>query len=131
MAASPRSAAMRLSFFRQFCTTKKPPSKGGIFVGGDDQTRTDYLYVANVSLYRVSYIPVQFAYLLYKVLKNFSIIFAAFFKNFSIFSEQAVHRLSLHENAVIQNTMSVYIFIDCMTVKTEILLTNNVESCYN
>ena len=25
--------------------------------GGDDQTRTDYLYVANVSLYRVSYIP--------------------------------------------------------------------------
>ena len=31
--------------------------KGGFFVGGDDQTRTDYLYVANVSLYRVSYIP--------------------------------------------------------------------------
>lgn len=27
------------------------------FYGGDDQTRTDYLYVANVSLYRVSYIP--------------------------------------------------------------------------
>ena len=28
--------------------------------GGDDQTRTDYLYVANVPLYRVSYIPIGF-----------------------------------------------------------------------
>lgn len=37
---------------------KKPPEKAAFFGGGDDQTRTDYLYVANVSLYRVSYIPV-------------------------------------------------------------------------
>lgn len=32
--------------------------------GGDDRTRTDYLYVANVSLYRVSYIPVFITYIL-------------------------------------------------------------------
>ena len=39
---------------------QKNRPKGGFFVGGDDQTRTDYLYVANVSLYRVSYIPEMF-----------------------------------------------------------------------
>ena len=48
-----RPAGSRL----QFSANKKTARKAAFFVGGDDQTRTDYLYVANVSLYRVSYIP--------------------------------------------------------------------------
>ena len=41
--------------------------------GGDDQTRTDYLYVANVSLYRVSYIPAfQSALIVYSKIKKIS-----------------------------------------------------------
>ena len=49
---SPRrlgSSALHHEKTRHKCTV--------FFRGGDDQTRTDYLYVANVSLYRVSYIP--------------------------------------------------------------------------
>ena len=51
---------------RYFSSDRKIPSQNSLLVtkkfdwvlcGGDDQTRTDYLYVANVSLYRVSYIP--------------------------------------------------------------------------
>ena len=37
---------------------KKPPKQAAFFkIGGDDRTRTDYLYVANVSLSQVSYAP--------------------------------------------------------------------------
>ena len=44
-------------------TSKKGRYTPALFAGGDDQTRTDYLYVANVSLYRVSYIPVFNAFI--------------------------------------------------------------------
>ncbi len=111
--------------------SKNRPEKAVLFDGGDDQTRTDYLYVANVSLYRVSYIPVQFSYLLYKVFKNFSIVFALFFKIFLIFSVRGTECFGLYEKAEIQNTIFIYIFIKCVSVKTENLLTNNIESCYN
>lgn len=60
--------------------------KGGFFIGGDDQTRTDYLYVANVSLYRVSYIPASVLLIvLYMEIENFSIVFMLFSKNFFLF----------------------------------------------
>ena len=56
------------------------------FIGGDDQTRTDYLYVANVSLYRVSYIPASVLLIvLYMEIENFSIVFMLFSKNFFLF----------------------------------------------
>ncbi len=35
------------------------------FIGGDSVTRTRYLYVANVPLYQMSYIPIDIMY--YKV----------------------------------------------------------------
>ena len=102
-----------------FPRNQKTALKRRFFDGGDDQTRTDYLYVANVSLYRVSYIPVQFAYLLYKVFKNFSIVFALFFKIFLIFSVRGTEGFGLYEKAEIQNTIFIYIFIKCVSVKTE------------
>ncbi len=51
--------------------------------GGDDQTRTDYLYVANVSLYRVSYIPIAgIFYIIQYSLKIFNRFLCAFKENF-------------------------------------------------
>ena len=40
---------------------KTKPPKQAVFsiFGGDDRTRTDYLYVANVSLSQVSYAPIS------------------------------------------------------------------------
>ena len=46
-----------------------------LFYGGDDQTRTDYLYVANVSLYRVSYIPIFESFI---IIQHFIKIFNRF-----------------------------------------------------
>ena len=73
---------------RYFSSYKKIPSQNSLLVtkkfdwvlcGGDDQTRTDYLYVANVSLYRVSYIPIDCyalnALIVYSNSKIFSIVF--------------------------------------------------------
>ena len=63
----PRGCAPRRPGSSHSPPTKKPPF-GRFFAGGDDQTRTDYLYVANVSLYRVSYIPIFM--MLYQYSKN-------------------------------------------------------------
>ena len=54
-------------------TKKEVPYFGTSFFGGDDQTRTDYLYVANVSLYRVSYIPItEIFYIIQHIVKIFN-----------------------------------------------------------
>ena len=56
-----------------------------VSVGGDDQTRTDYLYVANVSLYRVSYIPIFESFIIIQhFIKIFNRFRAFLEKNFSV-----------------------------------------------
>ena len=78
-----------------FIPYRKIPSQNSLLVtkkfdwvscGGDDQTRTDYLYVANVSLYRVSYIPVfRILYKYIAIPKIFQALLTAFRKIFWIF----------------------------------------------
>lgn len=62
---------------------KKPPVWVVFLFGGDDQTRTDYLYVANVSLYRVSYIPApESFFIIPHSRKFFNRFLCSFEKNF-------------------------------------------------
>ncbi len=46
-----------MSVMKQNAFDKRNPKLLISETGGDDRTRTDYLYVANVSLSRVSYAP--------------------------------------------------------------------------
>ena len=64
-------------------TKQKTTRLGGFLFGGDDQTRTDYLYVANVSLYRVSYIPApESFFIIPHSRKFFNRFLCSFEKNF-------------------------------------------------
>ena len=92
--AAPRAA--RGSSLRHLHQQKETGIDLSLVAGGDDQTRTDYLYVANVSLYRVSYIPVQMLYyytVFAPIFQSFLLAFRIIFqKNFLRARVRALYR---------------------------------------
>ena len=95
-AAMTPSSPSRGASLRHLHQQKETGIDLSLFAGGDDQTRTDYLYVANVSLYRVSYIPVQMLYyytVFAPIFQSFLLAFRIIFqKNFLRARVRALYR---------------------------------------
>ena len=66
--------------------------------GGDDAARTRYLYVANVPLYQLSYIPIGYNQIIATILKNCK-YFLALFKHFRKFFRRLCEVANAFKNA--------------------------------